>query len=81
MRRNGHQGHALIETLHTVQEAFGYLEREGLRYVAESLQVPLSQVYGVATFYHFFTHEAAGASTRAWCAPGRRATSRARRRC
>ena len=26
MRRHGYQGHALIETLHTVQEAFGYLD-------------------------------------------------------
>jgi bidirectional [NiFe] hydrogenase diaphorase subunit len=54
MRRHGHQRHALIETLHTVQESFGYLEKSALRYVAASLRVPLSRVYGVATFYHFF---------------------------
>jgi bidirectional [NiFe] hydrogenase diaphorase subunit len=55
MRRNGDDSHALIETLHAVQEAFGYLEDDGLRYVAKSLRTPLSRVYGVATFYHFFT--------------------------
>ena len=55
MRRHGQQPHALIETLHSVQQAFGYLDEEALRYVALSLRVPLSQVYGVATFYHFFT--------------------------
>jgi bidirectional [NiFe] hydrogenase diaphorase subunit len=55
MRRNGHQSHALIETLHTVQESFGFLDEEGLRYVAVALRVPLSKVYGVATFYHFFS--------------------------
>jgi bidirectional [NiFe] hydrogenase diaphorase subunit len=54
MRRHGHRSQALIETLHTVQEAFGYLEKTALRYVAAALQVPLSRVYGVATFYHFF---------------------------
>jgi bidirectional [NiFe] hydrogenase diaphorase subunit len=54
MRRHGHQSHALIETLHTVQESFGYLEKPALRYVAAMLRVPLSRVYGVATFYHFF---------------------------
>jgi bidirectional [NiFe] hydrogenase diaphorase subunit len=54
MRRHGHQSHALIETLHTVQEAFGYLEKPALHYVAAALRVPLSRVYGVATFYHFF---------------------------
>jgi bidirectional [NiFe] hydrogenase diaphorase subunit len=54
MRRHGHQSHALIETLHMVQESFGYLEQAALRYVAASLRVPLSRVYGVATFYHLF---------------------------
>jgi bidirectional [NiFe] hydrogenase diaphorase subunit len=55
MRRNGDDAHALIETLHAIQQAFGYLEDDGLRYVAKSLRTPLSKVYGVATFYHFFT--------------------------
>jgi coenzyme F420-reducing hydrogenase beta subunit len=55
MRRLGFQGSALIETLHSVQEAFGYLDKGNLQYVASSLRVPLSRVYGVATFYHFFT--------------------------
>ena len=55
MRRMGYEGRALIETLHTVQEAFGYLTKEALDYVAKSLQLPPSKVYGVATFYHFFT--------------------------
>jgi bidirectional [NiFe] hydrogenase diaphorase subunit len=67
MRRNGYQGNALIETLHTVQETFGYLEPEGLRYVALSLSVPLSQVYGAATFYHFFTLKPPGRHTAVVC--------------
>src|SRR5215472_4177075 len=55
MRKNGYAPHALIETLHTVQNAFGYLEATELRFVANELRIPLSKVYGVATFYHAFT--------------------------
>ncbi len=55
MRRHGYHRSALIEVLHTVQDVFGYLENEALAYVAESLRLPPSVVYGVATFYHFFT--------------------------
>jgi bidirectional [NiFe] hydrogenase diaphorase subunit len=55
MRRNGYSSHALIETLHQVQGAFGYLDVTAMNYVAQSLNVPPSKVYGVATFYHLFT--------------------------
>jgi bidirectional [NiFe] hydrogenase diaphorase subunit len=67
MRRMGQQSRGLIETLHTVQETFGYLDEEALRYVAMSLRVPLSQAYGVATFYHFFTLKPAGRHTCVIC--------------
>ncbi len=67
MRRLGHHARALIETLHTVQEAFGYLDEAALRYVATSLHVPLSRAYGVATFYHFFTLKPAGKHTCVVC--------------
>ena len=55
MRRMGQRPEALIEVLHSVQEAFGYLDTDALEYVGRSLGVPLSKVYGVATFYSFFT--------------------------
>jgi len=67
MRRTGQQSRGLIETLHTVQEAFGYLDEQALRYVAKSLRVPLSRAYGVATFYHFFTLKPAGEHTCVIC--------------
>lgn len=67
MRRVGHQSRGLIETLHTVQEVFGYLDEQALRYVADSLRVPLSRAYGVATFYHFFTLKPAGEHTCVVC--------------
>ncbi|QIK38263.1 bidirectional hydrogenase complex protein HoxE [Caldichromatium japonicum] len=67
MRRNGYAGHALIETLHSVQDAFGYLDETALRFVAASLDMPLSKVYGVATFYHIFTLKPPGRHTCVVC--------------
>jgi bidirectional [NiFe] hydrogenase diaphorase subunit len=67
MRRVGQNSRGLIETLHSVQEAFGYLDEIALRYVALSLRVPLSRAYGVATFYHFFTLKPAGEHTCVIC--------------
>src|SRR5579871_5969149 len=67
IRRQGQQARGLIETLHTVQEAFGYLDEQALRYVAVSLRVPLSRAYGVATFYHFFTLKPKGEHTCVVC--------------
>jgi bidirectional [NiFe] hydrogenase diaphorase subunit len=55
LKRFQYQQDALIEVLHTAQEAFGFLSDDLLIYVAHQLKLPLSWVYGVATFYHFFT--------------------------
>lgn len=55
LKRFQYQQDALIEVLHTAQEAFGFLEEDLLVYVARQLKLPLSWVYGVATFYHFFS--------------------------
>jgi bidirectional [NiFe] hydrogenase diaphorase subunit len=63
MRRHGCARDALIETLHTVQQSFGYLDKESLKFVAASLRVPLSEAYGVATFYHFFSLKPPGKHT------------------
>jgi bidirectional [NiFe] hydrogenase diaphorase subunit len=61
------QQDALIEILHKAQELFGYLEDDVLRYVAWQLKLPASRVYGVATFYHFFTLKPQGAHTCVVC--------------
>ncbi len=67
MKRHGYQSNAVIETLHTVQESFGFLEDDSLRFVSKALNVPLSKVYGVATFYHFFTLKPQGKHTCVVC--------------
>ncbi len=67
MRKNGFARQALIETLHTVQSSFGYLDDDAIRFVALSLHVPLSQAYGVATFYHYFSLKPPGKHTMTIC--------------
>lgn len=67
MRKNGFARHALIESLHTVQSSFGYLDDDAIRFVAQSLRVPLSQAYGVATFYHYFSLKPPGKHTLTIC--------------
>ncbi|MGF3521486.1 MAG: NAD(P)H-dependent oxidoreductase subunit E [Candidatus Bathyarchaeia archaeon] len=49
-----YQASALLEILHKAQELYGYLNREILSFVASSLKLPPSHVYGVAAFYNYF---------------------------
>ncbi|MGD1018079.1 MAG: NAD(P)H-dependent oxidoreductase subunit E [Verrucomicrobiia bacterium] len=46
---------ALIQVLHAAQHSFGYLAPDVLRYVAAAMKLPLAHVYGVTTFYNFFS--------------------------
>ncbi len=63
LKRLQYKQDALIEVLTAVQEAFGYLAEEPMAYVARQLKLPFSWVYGVATFYHFFSLEPSGKHT------------------
>lgn len=67
MRRHHHRPDSLIEVLHTAQRLFGYLPADVLGYVARGLAVPPSTVYGVATFYHFFSIAPKGRHTVTVC--------------
>lgn len=67
MKKHGYKRNSLIEVLHEAQESFGFLEDEVMKFVAQSLQLPLSKVYGVATFYHFFSLKPAGEHTCVIC--------------
>lgn len=46
---------ALIAILQDIQREEGYLPKEALVWVAKELQVPLSRIYALATFYHSFS--------------------------
>ncbi|RPI09704.1 MAG: bidirectional hydrogenase complex protein HoxE [Zetaproteobacteria bacterium] len=67
MKRHQYQPDALIEVLHTAQELYGYLDLDLLVYIAQGLKLPPSRVYGVATFYHFFSLEPKGKHTCVVC--------------
>lgn len=46
---------ALVQVLKKAQEIYGYLPLEVQTFVAEGLNVPLEEVYGVVSFYSFFS--------------------------
>lgn len=52
-----HQGkpNELIMVLHKAQNLFGYLPQKAQVMISEGLNVPLSEIYGVITFYSFFS--------------------------
>lgn len=45
----------LIPVLEQAQEIFGYLPEKVLQIISESLQISLAKIYGVVTFYSFFS--------------------------
>jgi len=51
---------ALIEVLHKAQGIFGYLPKEVQLFVSQKLDVPASKVFGVVSFYSYFTTEPRG---------------------
>ena len=50
----------LINVLHKTQEVFGYLPEEVQQVVADCLGIPVGKVYGVVSFYSFFTMQPKG---------------------
>ena len=46
---------ALMPVLHAAQDIYGYLPSEVQTVIAEELNIPLAEVYGVATFYSQFS--------------------------
>ncbi len=53
-KHKGQKG-ALIPVLHEAQDVYGYLPMSVQKTISEGLGVPLSEVYGVVTFYTQFT--------------------------
>ncbi len=50
----------LIGVLHKAQEIFGYLPVEVQEFVSKAMDISMSEIYGVITFYSFFTTEPKG---------------------
>ncbi len=54
MKEHNFQESALLEILHKAQEIYGYLSKDLLMDISQSLNLPPSHVFGVATFYSLF---------------------------
>ena len=57
----------LIEVLHSVQAALGYVPPDAVPILAEVLNLSRAEVHGVVTFYHFFRQTAPGRHTVSLC--------------
>ena len=51
----GNKPGEVINVLHKVQGEFGYLPAEVQELVAKELNIPVSRVFGIVSFYSFFT--------------------------
>ncbi len=60
LEKNGHDPGRLIPILQETQEVYKYLSRDVISYLATSLDIPVAQVYGVATFYAHFSLQPKG---------------------
>lgn len=60
IERNKSDKARLIPILQEVQEAYRFLPPQVLTYIATALNMPVAEVYGVATFYAHFSLEAKG---------------------
>lgn len=54
---------SLIQILHLAQEIYGHLPMDLQQFIASSLDIPLSEVSGVITFYSFFSTKPRGTHT------------------
>ena len=63
IEQHQHTKGPLIQVLHQAQELFGYISRETEAYISDKMNLPLSRVHGVVTFYNFFRMEPQGQNT------------------
>jgi NADH:ubiquinone oxidoreductase subunit E len=50
----------LIAVLHKAQELYRYLRKDVIQEISTVLDIPVSTIWGVATFYHYFNLEPRG---------------------
>ncbi len=60
MKDHNYEESSLLEILHKAQETYGYLDKSLLTYISNSINLPPSHVFGVATFYSYFKMRAPG---------------------
>lgn len=50
----------LIPVLHQIQNTYGYLPEDVLKLVSQELNIPMAEIFGVASFYSYFSLEPKG---------------------
>lgn len=60
LEKHGNTRSPLIQVLHSVQEDVGFISPEIQKYLAQKLEIPQSEIFGVVTFYSFFDMEPQG---------------------
>jgi len=60
LEKNGRGESMLIQNLEQIQHELGYLPEPVQAYIAESMGIPISKIYGVVTFYALFNTEPVG---------------------
>jgi len=63
IERHGYRDSSLLAVLQEIQEEFRFLPRKALLQVARTLDIPLTRIYGVATFYKALSLEPRGRHT------------------
>jgi NADH-quinone oxidoreductase subunit E len=63
IEKHGYKESSLIGILQDIQARMNYLPRKALVQVAKSLDIPLTRIYGIATFYKAFSLEPRGRHT------------------
>ena len=67
LKKHGNDAASLIAILRDVQGECGYLPKEALQYVSQKLDVPLSKIFCVATFFSSFSLEPRGKNVVSVC--------------
>ena len=67
INQHRHQDGPLMPVLHETQELFGYIPEEAQKRISQELNVPMAEIYGVATFYSRFTLKPRGKYTIGVC--------------
>lgn len=55
LEKNGWSKNKIVGILQDIQDLHGYLPESILSYVSEKLNIPISQIYSIATFYKAFS--------------------------
>jgi len=67
VRQKAYPESYLIAILHKAQGLYGYLDKEVMNVIAHEMNIPTAQIWGVATFYHYFNLKPHGKHTIALC--------------